>query len=140
MDLYARFVVGWAMSAVNDRHLTMATLVAALKRRRPDVGLLHQSDRGSTYTCEDYRQLLAEHGIVCSMSRAGNCYDNAAMESWNSTFELATKSLFLPMALPAHGLAETATWPTCYDELPAASSFNVANGLSELAAADKARF
>lgn len=94
VDLYARFVVGWAMSAVNDRHLTMAALAAALKRRRPDIGLLHHSDRGSTYTCEDYRQLLAEHGIVCSMSRTGNCYDNAAMESWNSTFKLELGDTF----------------------------------------------
>ena len=94
VDLYARFVVGWAMSTVNDRHLTMAALAAALKRRRPDIGLLHHSDRGSTYTCEDYRQLLAEHGIVCSMSRTGNCYDNAAMESWNSTFKFELGDTF----------------------------------------------
>jgi len=94
VDLYARFVVGWAMSTINDRHLTMAALAAALKRRRPDIGLLHHSDRGSTYTCEDYRQLLAEHGIVCSMSRTGNCYDNAAMESWNSTFKFELGDTF----------------------------------------------
>ncbi len=91
VDLYARIVVGWAMSAVNDRHLTMAALEAAIKRRRPDIGLLHHSDRGSTYTCEDYRELLAKHGLVCSMSRTGNCYDNAAMESWNSTFKLEAR-------------------------------------------------
>lgn len=94
VDLYARFVVGWAMSAVNDRHLTMAALAAAIKRRRPDIGLLHHSDRGSTYTCEDYRELLAKHGVVCSMSRTGNCYDNAAMESWNSTFKLELGDTF----------------------------------------------
>jgi putative transposase len=87
VDLYARMVVGWAMSAVNDRHLTIAALDEAIKRRRPDIGLLHHSDRGSTYTSEDYRKLLAKHGIVCSMSRTGNCYDNAAMESWFSTFK-----------------------------------------------------
>ncbi len=94
VDLYARFVVGWAMSAVNDRHLTMAALAAAIKRRRPDIGLLHHSDRGSTYTCEDYRELLEQHGIVCSMSRTGNCYDNAAMESWNSTFKFELGETF----------------------------------------------
>lgn len=53
VDLYARVVVGWAMSAVNDRHLAIAALEAAIKRRRPDIGLLHHSDRGSTYTSED---------------------------------------------------------------------------------------
>ena len=73
VDLYARFVVGRAMSAVNDRHLTMAALAAAIKRRRPEIGLLHHSDRGSPYTCEDYRELLEQHGFVCSMSRMGNC-------------------------------------------------------------------
>jgi putative transposase len=90
VDLYARLVVGWAMSAVNDRHLTIAALDQALRRRCPDAGLLHHSDRGSTYTSEDYRKVLEQHGIVCSMSRTGNCYDNAAMESWFSTlkFEL----------------------------------------------------
>jgi len=87
VDLYARFVVGWAVSAVNDRHLAMAALHEALRRRCPDEGLLHHSDRGSTYASEDYRDVLAKHGIVCSMSRTGNCYDNAAMESWFSTFK-----------------------------------------------------
>jgi len=94
VDLYARFVVGWAVSAVNDRHLTMAALEAAIKRRRPDIGLLHHSDRGSTYTCEDYRALLEKHDIACSMSRSGNCYDNAAMESWNSTFKFELGDTF----------------------------------------------
>ena len=94
IDLYARFVVGWAVSAVNDRHLTMAALEAAIKRRRPDIGLLHHSDRGSTYTCEDYRAILERHGIACSMSRSGNCYDNAAMESWNSTFKFELGDTF----------------------------------------------
>jgi len=90
IDLYARFTVGWAVSAVNDRHLTIAALDAALRRRCPDAGLLHHSDQGSTYASEDYQEVLRDHGIVCSMSRRGNCHDNAAMESWFSTvkFEL----------------------------------------------------
>jgi transposase InsO family protein len=90
IDLYSRFCVGWAVSAVNDRHLTMRALAAAIRRRCPDAGLLHHSDQGSTYASEDYRDLLEKHGIVCSMSRRGNCHDNAAMESWFSTvkFEL----------------------------------------------------
>lgn len=87
IDLYSRFVVGWALSAVNDRHLTMKALDMALRRRCPDAGLLHHSDQGSTYASEDYRKRLEAHGLTCSMSRRGNCLDNAAMESWNSTFK-----------------------------------------------------
>jgi len=75
LDLFSRLVVGWAVSACNDRHLTINALEAALKRRCPEVGLLHHSDQGSTYASEDYQRLLARRGIVCSMSRRGNCYD-----------------------------------------------------------------
>jgi putative transposase len=90
LDLHARYVVGWAVSAVNDRHLTIAALGAAIRRRCPDAGLLHHSDQGSTYASEDYQEILREHGITCSMSRRGNCYDNSVMESFFSTvkFEL----------------------------------------------------
>lgn len=90
LDLYSRFVVGWAVSAVNDRHLTMRALDMALKRRCPDLGLMHHSDQGSTYASEDYRAVLETHRITCSMSRRGNCHDNAVMESFFSTvkFEL----------------------------------------------------
>jgi transposase InsO family protein len=87
LDLFSRFVVGWAVSAVNDRHLVIKALEMALKRRCPDAGLLHHSDQGSPYASEDYQQILATHGITCSMSRRGNCYDNAAMESWFSTLK-----------------------------------------------------
>jgi putative transposase len=87
VDLYSRFVVGWALSAVNDRHLTLKALDMALRRRCPGAGLLHHSDQGSTYASEDYQDVLAAHGITCSMSRRGDCYDNAAMESWNSTLK-----------------------------------------------------
>jgi transposase InsO family protein len=85
LDLFSRFVVGWAISAVNDRHLTIKALEAALKRRCPDAGLLHHSDQGSTYASEDYQDVLDTHGIVCSMSRRGNCHDNAVAESFFST-------------------------------------------------------
>jgi putative transposase len=85
LDLFSRFAVGWAVSAVNDRHLTMKALEMALKRRCPDIGLLHHSDQGSPYACEDYQGLLDTHGITCSMSRRGNCYDNAVMESFFSS-------------------------------------------------------
>ena len=87
LDLFSRFVVGWALSAVNDRHLVLRALGMALRRRCPDVGLLHHSDRGSPYASEDYQKELEAHGIECSMSRRGNCLDNAAMESWFSTFK-----------------------------------------------------
>jgi putative transposase len=85
LDLFSRFIVGWAVSAVNDRHLTINALEMALKRRCPEIGLLHHSDQGCTYASEDYQVLLAAHGIVCSMSRRGNCHDNAVMESCFST-------------------------------------------------------
>ncbi len=87
LDLFSRFVVGWALSAVNDRHLTLKALDMALRRRRPGKGLLHHSDRGSTYASGDYRAELDGHQMTCSMSRRGNCIDNAAMESWNSTLK-----------------------------------------------------
>ena len=85
LDLFSRFVVGWAISAVNDRHLTIKALEMAVKRRCPGIGLLHHSDQGSTYASEDYQDVLEAYGITCSMSRRGNCYDNAVMEAFFST-------------------------------------------------------
>lgn len=87
LDLYSRFIVGWALSNINDRRLTIRALDMALRRRCPEGGLLHHADRGSTYAAEDYQSILREKGITCSMSRSGNCLDNAAMESWNSTLK-----------------------------------------------------
>ena len=85
LDLYSRFIVGGAVSAVNDRHLAIKALEMALKRRCPEAGLLHHSDQGCTYASEDYQRLLDTRGITCSMSRRGDCYDNAVMESFFST-------------------------------------------------------
>jgi putative transposase len=85
--LFSRFLVGWALGAANDRHLTLQALKMAIGRRCPESGLLHHSDQGSTYASEDYQKVLKAHGITCSMSRRGNCIDNAAMESWFSTFK-----------------------------------------------------
>ena len=85
LDLFSRFIVGWAVSAVNDRHVTIKALEMALKRRCPDTGLLHHSDQGCTYASEDYQHILEARGIVCSMSRRANCWDNAVMESFFST-------------------------------------------------------
>jgi len=93
LDLFSRMVVGWALSAANDRHLALRALEQALRRRCPEAGLLHHTDQGSPYASEDYQRVLAAHGIVCSMSRRGNAHDNAAMESWFSTmtFELGDR-------------------------------------------------
>jgi len=82
LDLFSRFIVGWAVSAVIDRELTLKALQMALHRRWLDEGLVHHSDRGSQYASADYQQLLERNGISCSMSGKGDCYDNAPMESW----------------------------------------------------------
>jgi transposase InsO family protein len=95
LDLFSKFVVGWALSPVNDRHLTIAALDMAIKRRCPGVGLVHHSDQGCTYASEDYQKILDARGITCSMSRRGNPYDNAVMESWNSTFKFECGERFL---------------------------------------------
>jgi putative transposase len=95
LDLYSRFVVGWAISAVNDGRLTLKALEMAVRRRCPEAGLLHHSDRGCTYTCEDYQKYLASHGITCSMSRRADCYDNAVMEAFFSTVKREEAERFL---------------------------------------------
>jgi putative transposase len=103
LDLYSRIIVGWAVSAVNDRHLTGRALEQALRRRAPESGLLHHSDQGSTYASQDYREALAAGGITCSMSRRGECYDNAVMESWFSTLKFELGERF-----ESHGQAKDA--------------------------------
>ena len=85
LDLYSRFLVGWAVSAINDRHLVIKALQLAVKRRAPAAGLLHHSDQGSPYASDDYQRIIMTHRMTSSMSRRGNCYDNAVMESWFST-------------------------------------------------------
>jgi putative transposase len=87
LDLHSRMIVGWAVSAVIDRHLVIKALDAALRRRGPGAGLLHHSDQGSQYASEDYQDVLEANAITCSMSRRGDCYDNAAMESWFGTLK-----------------------------------------------------
>jgi transposase InsO family protein len=94
LDLFSRFVVGWAVSAVNDRHLTLKALGMALKRRCPEAGLLHHSDQGCTYASEDYQRVLDAYGITCSMSRRGDCYDNAVVESFFSSVKSETSDRF----------------------------------------------
>jgi putative transposase len=88
VDLFSRYVVGWALSETIDRHLALAALNAALKTRRPATGLVHHSDRGSQYASGDYQAALAAHGMACSMSRKGDCWDNAPAESFFSSFKM----------------------------------------------------
>jgi putative transposase len=105
LDLYSRFIVGWAISAVNDRRLTIKALDMALERRCPDAGLLHHSDQGCTYTAEDYQAVLTARGIRRSMSRRGNCYDNAVMESFFATVKTELADRF-----PSYGDAKMAVF------------------------------
>lgn len=82
LDLFSRRVVGWATSQHNDRQLALDALERARATRRPRPGLLHHSDRGSVYASDDYRKALASHGMTPSMSRKGDCWDNAVAESF----------------------------------------------------------
>jgi transposase InsO family protein len=87
LDLYSRMVVGWSMSGNCDEKLVEHALDQAIARRRPKAGLLHHSDRGSQYTSQAYQLCLEQSGIHVSMSRKGNCWDNAAMESFFGTLK-----------------------------------------------------
>lgn len=96
LDLHSRRVVGWAMSDRMDTALVNQALYMALITRQPSAGLLHHSDRGSQYTSEAYQQLLASLQCQVSMSRAGNCYDNAVMESFFATLKVECASTQYP--------------------------------------------
>ena len=87
IDLFSRRVVGWSMSATMTAQLVTDALMMAIWRRGKPDALLHHSDRGSQYTSEPFQRLMAEHGVTCSMSRSGNCWDNAAMESFFSSMK-----------------------------------------------------
>ncbi len=87
LDLYSRYVVGWATGSRIDGDLTRRALRQALAVRNPAAGLLHHSDRGVQYACREYRALLQTRGIECSMSRKGNCWDNAVTESLLGTLK-----------------------------------------------------
>jgi putative transposase len=85
LDLYSRKVVGWSMGATMETILVQKALDMALQGRCPSAGLIHHSDRGSQYASHDYREVLQRNGVTASMSRRGNCYDNAVIESfWHS--------------------------------------------------------
>ena len=87
LDVFSRRVIGWAMSPILDAPLVSAALRMALRQRRPAQSLILHSDRGSQFVSAAYRQLLAQHALVASMSRPGNCYDNAFIESFWSTLK-----------------------------------------------------
>jgi transposase InsO family protein len=88
LDLYSRKIVGWAMSEHIDTTLVLNALAMALVHRQPPAHLLCHSDRGIQYASGDYRRALSQAGLLASMSRKGNCYDNATMESFWSTLKL----------------------------------------------------
>jgi transposase InsO family protein len=87
MDLYSRKIVGWAMSETMTAEFAIAALKMAIQRRKPPIGLIHHSDRGVQYASQPYQEVLKENGMVCSMSRKGNCWDNAPAESFFSTLK-----------------------------------------------------
>lgn len=90
LDVWSKKVVGWAAGPTLHVSLVLAALANARRNRRPPAGLLHHSDQGVQYACAQYREALAAAGMICSMSRRGNCYDNAAMESFWSTLKTET--------------------------------------------------
>jgi len=87
MDLFSRAIIGWSMSERMTRALVINAFGMAVKRRNPSPGLLHHSDQGSQYASADYQAILAKHGAICSMSRKGNCWDNAPLESFFGTLK-----------------------------------------------------
>ena len=115
IDLFSRKLVGWSMSDDLKASGVAEALQMAVARRRPgpDAGLLHHSDRGVQYACARYRALLAEHGIACSMSRPGNCYDNALAESFFGTLktELVHRTRY---ATRAQARASVFEWIECW--------------------------
>jgi transposase InsO family protein len=90
LDVYTRRIVGWAMHEHLDARMTIAALQMAITRRRPAPGLILHSDRGAQFASAAYRQVLARHGLLASMSRKGNCYDNAFIESFWSSLKYET--------------------------------------------------
>jgi transposase InsO family protein len=90
LDAYTRRVLGWSMGSILDANMAIAALRMAISRRRPPPGLIVHSDRGAQFASSAYRQALAAQGLVASMSRKGNCYDNAFIESFWSSLKYET--------------------------------------------------
>ena len=108
MDLFSRRIVGWSMRKTLARQLVLSALHMALHDRNPGSGLLHHSDRGSQYASDDYQKELKKRGIVCSMSRKGDCWDNAVTESFFATLkkELVYRQQFLTRAQAIQAIFE----------------------------------
>ena len=87
MDLYSRKIVGWALARNMAVEIVKSALIMAIGRRKPENGLIHHSDRGIQYACDEYRRLLLSHGMISSMSRSGNCLDNAVAERFFCTLK-----------------------------------------------------
>ena len=87
MDLHSRRIIGWSMNGRIDARLVTDALQMAIEQRKPGAGLIHHSDRGIQYASEDFQAMLKANGIVCSMSRKGDCWDNACMESFFGSFK-----------------------------------------------------
>jgi len=87
IDLYSRRVVGWSMDRRMKKALVIRALMMAVNLRKPPPGLIHHSDRGSQYASHAYQTLLKQHGMICSMSRKGNCWDNAPVERFFSSLK-----------------------------------------------------
>ena len=107
LDLFSRRVVGWATGATLERSLVLSALEQAQAKRKPATGLLCHSDRGSQYASHDYQQALSQAGIVCSMSRKGNCWDNAPTESFFATLK---KELVHRVRFTTHSEAHSAVF------------------------------
>ena len=88
LDLYSRLVVGWSVAERMNASLVRNALVMALWRRKKPKGVIVHSDRGSQYCSKEYQRLIEANELICSMSKKGDCYDNAAMESWNHSFKV----------------------------------------------------
>jgi putative transposase len=98
VDLHSRRVVGWALGDRNNESLTLAALRMAIEHRSPRPGLLHHSDRGTTYASSEYQDVLRRHGMRVSMSRRGNCWDNAVVESFFSSLKTECPELSVPLS------------------------------------------
>jgi len=105
LDLFSRKVVGWAMQPYLDRRLVLAAIRMAIEARRPAPGLVHHSDRGVQYACEEYQRVLVDAEILPSMSRKADCWDNAVVESFFSTLK---QELVYRRAFATHGEARSA--------------------------------
>ncbi|WP_142347135.1 IS3 family transposase, partial [Bacillus thuringiensis] len=87
MDLYSRKIVGWHTDRTMTKELVLKALQQAYFRQKPEGSILHHSDRGSQYASHDYQKQLQQYGMQCSMSRKGNCYDNACIESFHGVLK-----------------------------------------------------